>query len=156
MGQPEFKPRLIHSKRGAVIALCFTGYLAALSYRDVLSHSQRKHHWLLDLDWLVYLHITLPAWVGTGVNLAFYAYLFWGGVVLYRIAQGKERVLVVGGAAVIFLGLIQILVSASAATAIVYVQAFVMLVAFFAAVDILLKMPASGYPRVDNPTSRNT
>ena len=79
MGQPEFKPRLIHSKRGALIALCFTGYIAALSFRDVLSHSQRKRQLLLDLDWLVYFHIALPAWAAVGVNLGFYAYLFWGG-----------------------------------------------------------------------------
>jgi hypothetical protein len=125
MGQPESKPRLIHNKRRAVIVLCFTGYIAALSFRDVFSHSQRKHHWLLDLDWLVYLHATLPAWAVAAVNLGFYACLFWSGVVLYRIAQGKERVLVVGGFAVIFLGLIQILVSASAATAIDYVKASV-------------------------------
>jgi hypothetical protein len=111
MGQPEFKPRLIHSKRGAVFVLCRTGYLATLSVRDVLWHSQRQHHWLLDFDWLVLWHISLPAWIVAGVNLGFYACLFWGGVVLYRIAQGKERVLVVGGFAVIFLGLIQILVS---------------------------------------------
>ena len=155
MGQPEFKSRLIHNKRGAVIVLCCTGYIAALSFRDVLSHSQGKHHWLLDLDWLVYLHFTLPAWAVAGVNLGFYACLLWGGVVLYRIAQGKERVLVVGGIAVIFLGLIQFLVSASAANAIDYVAAVVAVVAFLAAVDILLRMPASGYPRVDNQTSRN-
>jgi hypothetical protein len=106
MEQPEFKPRLIHNKRGVVIALCFTGYVSALSFRNVLWHSQRKHHWLLDLDWLAYLHFTLPAWAVAGVNLKFYACLFWGGVLLYRIAQGKERVLVVGGFAGIFLGLI--------------------------------------------------
>ncbi|SRR5881394_139821 len=156
MRQPEFKPRLIHNKRGAIIALCFTGYVAALSFRDVLSHSQRKHDWLLDLDWLVYLHFTMPAWAVAGVNLGFYTCLFWGGVVLYRIAQGKERVLVVGGFAVIFLGLIQILVSASAATAIDYVQAIVTAVAFLTAADILLRMPPSGYARVDNQTFRNT
>jgi hypothetical protein len=103
MGQPEFKPRLIHTKRGAVIALCFTGYVAALSVRDVLWHSQRQHHWLLDLDWLVYWHISLPAWVAAAVNLAFYAGLLWGGVGLYRIAQGKERVLVVGWGQLSFL-----------------------------------------------------
>jgi hypothetical protein len=156
MGQPEFKPRLIHTKRGAVIALCFTGYAAGLSVRDVLWHSQRQHHWLLDLDWLVYWHISLPAWVIAGINLAFYAGLLWGAQLLYRIAQGKERVLVVGWAAVIFLGLFQFLISPSAATAIDPVIAFMAAVAFFAAVDILLKMPASGYPRVDNQTSRNT
>lgn len=154
MGQSEFKPRLIHSKRGAVIALCCTGYLAALTFRNVFSHSQ--HHWLLDFDWLVLWHTTLPAWAVVGVNLGFYACLLWCGVMLYRTAQGKERFLVVGAFGGIFLGLIQILVSASAATAIDYVKAAVMGVAFFAAVDVLLRMPASGYPRVDNQTSRNT
>ena len=156
MGQSEFKPRLIHSKRGAVFVLCFTGYLAALTFRDVFLHSQRKHHWLLDFDWLVLWHITLPAWAVVGANLGFYACLLWGGAMLYRIAQGKERFLVVGVFGGIFLGLIQILVSESAATVIDYVQAMIMVVAFFAAVDILLRMPASGYPRVDNQTSRDT
>ena len=156
MRQPEFRPRLIHSKRGAVFALCCTGYVATLSVRDVLWHSHRQHHWLLDFDWLVLWHISLPAWIVAGVNLAFYAGLLWGGVLLYRIAQGKERVLVVGWAAGIFLGLIQFLISASAATAIDPLIAFMAAAAFLAAVDIFLKMPASGYPRVDNQTSRNT
>jgi hypothetical protein len=128
----------------------------ALSVRDVLWHSQRQHRWLLDLDWLVYWHISLPAGVVAGVNLAFYAGLLWGGVLLYRIAHGKERVLVVGWAAVIFLGLIQFLISASAVTAIDLVQAFMAAAAFLAALDIFLKMSASGYPRVDNRSPRNT
>jgi hypothetical protein len=159
MGESESKPRLIHTRRGAVITLCVTLYLSALGFRDVLSHSQRKHHWLLDLNPLVYeyfLHFTLPAWVVAGVNLGFYAYLFWGGVVLYRIAQGKERVLVVGGFTVISLGLVQVLVSAYAAAAMDHVKALAELVALFAAVDILLRMPASGYPRVDNQSSPST
>ena len=124
-----------------------------MSVRDVLWHSQRQHHWLLDLDWHVYWHIWLPAWVVAGINLAFYAGLFWGGVLLYRIAQGKERVLVVGGAAVIFFGLIQFLISASAAFAIDPLRILMAGGAFLAAVDIFLKMPAGGYPRVDNQTS---
>ena len=156
MEQSEIKPRLIHTKRGAVIALCLSGYLAALSVRDVLWHSQRQHHWLLDFDWLVLWHISVPAWIVAGVNLAFYAVLLWGGVLLYRIAQGKERVLVVGWAALLLLGLIQFLISASAATEIDSLKAFMAAAAFLAAVDIFLKMPASGYPRVDNQTSRNT
>jgi hypothetical protein len=163
MEQPESKPRLVHTKRGAVFALCATGYIAALSVRDVLWPPERQHHWLLDLDSLVYdlnrityWRIALPAWVVAGVNLAFYALLFWGAVLLYRDAQGKERVLVVGWAAAMFLGLIQILISASAATAIDPVKAFMAAAAFFAAVDIFLKMPTGGYPQVDNQTSRNT
>ncbi len=163
MGQQQFRPRLIHGKRGAVVAVCVTGYLAALSVRDVLWHSQRRHHWILDLDQIVYdlhrlgyWHISLPAWLVAGANLGFYAALLWGGVVLYRIAQGKERVLVVAWAALIFLGLIQFLVSASVATAIDPVRAIMAGAAFLAALDIFLKMPASGHTRVDNQTSRNT
>jgi hypothetical protein len=156
MEQPEFKSRLIHNKRGAVIAVFMTAYVAGLSFRNVLSHSQRNQHWLLDLDWLVLFHFTLPAWAVAGINLGFYACLFWGAVVLYRIAQGKERVLIVGGFAVIFLGLIQHLVSASEALAIDYIKAIATLAAFLAAVDIFFRMPASGYPRVDNQTFRNT
>src|SRR5579859_1441132 len=163
MGQPEFRPRLIHTRRGAVIALCVTGYLAALSVREVLWHTQRQHHWLLDLDQLVYnlhrlgyWHLSLPAYIVAGVNLAFYASLLWGGVLLYRIAQGKERVLVVAWTAVIFLGLIQFLVSAAAAAAIDPVRVIMAGAAFLAAVDIFSKMPAGGYPRVDDQTSRNT
>jgi len=136
--------------------MCFTVYVAVLSVWNVLRPSQRQHHWLLDFDWLVLWHISVPAWVAAGVNLAFYAGLLWGGVLLYRIAQGKERVLVVGWAAAIFLGLIQTLVSAPAATALGPVKALMDAAAFLAAVDIFLKMPAIGYPRVDNQTSRNT
>ena len=151
MGQSEFKPRLIHTKRGAVFALCCTGYIATLSVRDVLYHSQRQHHWLLGFDWLALWHISPPAWTVAGANLAFYAGLLWGGVLLYRIAQGKERVLVICFAAGIFLGLIQFLIPASAATAIDPLGAVMAAGAFLAAVDIFLKMPASGYPRVENP-----
>jgi|SRR3984893_13207105 len=151
MEQPEFKPRLIHNKRGAVIALCLTGYIAGLSFRNVLSHSQHKSHWLIDL------HFMLPTWAVAGINLGFYAYLLWCGVVFfYRIAQGKERVLIAGWLTVGFFGSIQNLVSASAAPAIEYVKAIAMLVAFLAAVDIFFRMPAGGYPRLDNQTSRNT
>src|SRR5260370_41700213 len=123
MGQPEFKPRLIHTKRGAVIALCFTGYGAALSVRDVLWHSQRQHRWLLDLDWLVYWHISLPAWVVAGVNLAFYAGLLWGGVLLFRIPQGKGRGLGGGCRGVMLHGLIRFLIFAAPRSAFDRVQA---------------------------------
>lgn len=69
---------------------------------------------------------------------------------------GQERVLVGGWITSFFLGQIQNVVSASAAAALDDVQALAMLVAFLAAVDTLLRMPASGYPRADNQTSRNT
>src|SRR5260370_12060141 len=101
-----------HQARSGICTLC-TGYFATLSVRDVLWHSQRQHHWLLDFDWLVLWHIPLPAWIVAGVNLAFYAGLLWGGALLYRIAQGKKPVLVVTWAALIFLDLLPFLLSPS-------------------------------------------
>lgn len=156
MGRPEFNPRLIHSKRGALIALCATGFLAALTFWDVFSYPQREHHWLLDFDWLALWHIALPAWAVVAANLGFYAGLLWGAVVLYRIAQGNERFLIVGVYGSILLGLIQILVSASAAITIDYLRVVITEVALFASIDILLRMPANGYPRADYQCSRNT
>jgi hypothetical protein len=151
MEQPESKPRLIHTKRGAVIVLYSTGYIAALSFRNLLLHqSQHKPPLLMDS------HFPLPAWAATGVNLAFYACLIWGWAALYRLAQSKERVSVGGWVTSFFLGFIKYLVSAPAYAAIDYLKALAMLVALLAAVDILFRMPASGYPRLDNQTSRNT
>ena len=147
MGQSEIKPRLIHTKRGVVFTLCCIGYMGTLSVRDLFRHSQHNHHWLLDLDWLAYWHISLPAWVTPGVNLAFYAGLLRGAVLLYRLARGQERVLVVSWATVIFLGLIEFLVSSFAASAIGFLKAVMGAVAFLAATAIFLQMPANGYPR---------
>jgi hypothetical protein len=155
VSQPELNSRLIHTKVAAVIVLCCTVYIAALSFRNVLSHAQRQHRWLLDYSRIDYPYFTLPVWAITRINLAFYAYLFWGAIVLYRMARGPERILVAGGFADISLGLFQILVSASAATVIDYVKAIVGLIAAVAAADILAKVPPGGYPRNDNQTSRN-
>jgi hypothetical protein len=150
MGQSELKDRIIHSKRGALIALCCTGFIAALSFRSAISPSQHKPHWIVDLNFI------LPRWADVGINVVFYACLAWGSAVFYRSAQFKERFLVGGWVTVFFLGLIQNVVSTSAVIALSYVKAVAMLVAFLAAVDILLRMPASGYPRLDNHNSRNT
>jgi hypothetical protein len=149
MGQSEFNRRLIQTKYGAVFALCSSGYVAALVFRNVLSHPQHKSEWLLDLHFL-------PTWGEAGVNLAFCAYLVWGIALLWRIAQGKERVFLGSCVTSFFLGLTQNLVSASAAADIEYLKALAMAVAFLTAVDIFLRMPASGYPRLHNQPSRNT
>lgn len=146
MGRPELNHRLIQTKYGAVFALCSSGYVSALVFRNVLSHSKHKSGWLLDLHFL-------PTWAEAGVNLAFYACLAWGIALLWRIAQGKERVFLGSWAASFFLGQIQNLTSAPAAADIEYVKAFAMLVAFLTAVDIFSRMPASGYPRFDNQTT---
>jgi hypothetical protein len=150
MGQRELKDGLIRTRRGAVIVLCSTGYVAALSFRNLLLQSQQAPPWLTDPLSL------LPTWAVTGINLGFYTGLIWGLAALYWLAQGKERVLVGGWVTSIFLGLIKYLVSAPAATAIDYLKTLAILVALLAAVDILLRMPASGYPQLDSQPSRNT
>lgn len=147
MGSSELNQRLIHTKYGAAFALCSSGYVAALVFRNVLSHSQHKSEWLLDL------HFILQTWAEAAANLIFYACLVWGFALLYRIARGRERVFLGSWATSFFLGQIQNLISAPAAADIEYVKAFAMLVAFLTAVDIFLRMPASGYPRLDNQTT---
>src|SRR5580698_6851841 len=150
MRQFELKHRLIHTKYGAVFALCSCGYVTVLVFRNLLSHPQHKSQWPLDL------HSILPSWAEAGVDVVFYACLVCGIAVLYRIALGKERVLIAAWFTSFSLSLIQNLVLAPAASAIEYVKALAMTVAFLTAVDILLRMPANGYPRLDNQTSGNT
>src|SRR5271170_6246833 len=105
MGQEQLKDRLIHTRRGAVIVLCSTGYVAALSFRNLLVQSQHEPPLLIDS------HFPLPSWAAAGINLAFYVCLIWGFAELYRNARGKERVLVGGWVTSFFLGLIQYIVS---------------------------------------------
>ncbi len=131
MEQSENKPRLIESRRTAVVALCLTGFVAALSFREVVRHAQHKSYWLLDLRGI------LPA--AAVVNVGFYAYVLWLAVVFYRSAQGKERVLVAGWIGAIFLGWIRNLVSMPLVGTLDWVKAACMLIAFLAAVGILLR-----------------
>jgi hypothetical protein len=89
------------------------------------------------------------------VNVGFYAYLLFLGIAFYRMAQGKERVLVAGWFVGIFLGPVQILVSVPA-VAVDYMQAVGMMAAFLAAVYILIDVSASGKQQRNDQASRNT
>jgi hypothetical protein len=144
MEQSENKPRLIESTRAAIIALCLTGFVAALSFRELVRHAHYKSYWLLDLRGI------LPAPAAAVVNVGFYAYVLWLAVVFYRSAQGKERVLVAGWIGAIFLGWIRNLVSMPIAATLDWAKAAFMLMTFLAAVDILLKSFASSGP-ADRP-----
>jgi hypothetical protein len=77
-------------------------------------------------------------------------YLLWLCVVFFRIAQGKERVLVAGWVPAILLSPVQSLVSISTAADIQYFKAASIGVAFVAAVLILLEGPARGDAQSDN------
>jgi hypothetical protein len=131
------KARLIENRLTAVVAFCLTGIVMALSFREVARHAQHKSHWFLDLRSI------LPAPAAAVVEVGFCLYLFWLGLVFYRVARGKERILVAGWIGALFLGSIQRLVSTSAAAAMDWVKAACMLLALLAAVDILLKTFAS-------------
>ena len=153
MQQPENKHGLIHNRPAALVALCLTGFSTMWSFRDVVSHAQHKSPWLLDLRFM------LSPWAATAVNLAFYAYLLWLGVQFYRIAQGKERVLVAGWFIGFLLRPAQNEIPMPAAAA--YVQAVGNAMAFvangiaFVAAVHLFKIVAHTNPRLDNQASRN-
>ncbi len=156
MEQAEFKSGLIHNTRDAVIALCLTGIVTAFTVRAAVSRSLRGAAFYSQhsLPWLFDARFVLPARAAMAVNVGFYAYLLFLGVAFYRMAQGKERVLVVGWFVGIFLGPVQILVSVPVA-AIDYMQAVGMMAAFVAAVYILADESASGKLRRDDQASRD-
>lgn len=136
-------PRLIDSKFTAAIGVVLTGYLAALTLRAAFWQSPHHFHWLLPVDTI------LPARATLVVNLVFYACLVWLCVVFPRALHGKERLLAIGWALSVLLSLIQGLVSASLAAVIQYVRAASIMVAFFAAVAILIEGSAGGNPAPD-------
>jgi hypothetical protein len=157
MEQPKYKPGLIHTRRDAVIALCLAGFVAALTVRNALSRSLQGvvYRSQNGLPWVIDLRFMLPAWAAVTVNVGFYIYLLYLGVAFYRMAQGKERILVAGWFVGIFLGPVQLLASVSAAT-IAYLQSAGILVAFIAAVYILVEMCAGDNARLaDQPSQRS-
>jgi hypothetical protein len=144
MEPSEHEAGLIGNRGSAVVALSLTGIVAALSFRQFVSHPHPEIYWLLDF------HRTLPTPAATAVEVAFYGYLFWLAIVFYRAAKGRERVLVAGLFLPIFLGPIRSVVSMSAAAAITYARAFCTLIALLAAVDIFLKVFTSNDSKAQN------
>ena len=136
--QPKQWPRLIGSRFTAASGVVLTGYVAALSLRAAFWQSPHHFHWLLPVDTF------LPARVTLAVNVVFYAWLLWLCIVFPRALHGKERVLAIGWALSLLLSLMQGLLSASLAALIQYVRAASIMVAFFAAVAILIEGPVRG------------
>ena len=133
MEQRKQKPRLIGSRFSAAIGVVLTGYVAALALRAAFWQSPHHFHWLLPLDTL------LPARATLVLNVALYVLLFSLCIVFPRGLQGKERLLVAGWVPGVLLSPMQGIVSASLAVAIQYVKAASIMVAFFAAVAILVE-----------------
>jgi hypothetical protein len=133
MEERDNKLGLIRNRRTAVVSLVLTGFIAAMTFRAVFSHSSHPSGWLIPLDSL------LPAWAARAVNVAFFVYLLWVCIEFFRGALGQERILVAGWFLGILLSPIQNLVLPSTAAAIQYVKAASIAVAFVAAVLILLE-----------------
>jgi hypothetical protein len=114
MDQPKQWPRLIGTRFAAAIGVVLTGYVAALTLRAAFWQSPHRFHWILPVDTF------LPARATLVVNVA----LGWVLSLLLSLIQG--------------------LVSAALAALIQYVRAASIMVAFFAALAILIEGPFSG------------
>lgn len=130
----ETPQRLIPNKLTAWIAVGLTGWVAALAFRAI-RRPVLGAHWLVPLDFL-------PYWAQLIVNAAFYGYLVFLGVLFFRVAQGRERIVVVGFFLSNLFYPVEMFVAPPAAIAMKNVNAVAQGVAFLAALDILLRTVA--------------
>jgi hypothetical protein len=145
MSQPVHTLGLIDTKRAAIVVSCLTGFLMLINLRHGIAHPNKGSYWIFDTRWF------LPVRAAMMLNLILYMYLLWIGIALYRAAQGKERLIVIGWFVPIFLGPIQYLFSISP-DVIGYMDFFAILTAFFAAASILVKLYVA--PQFDNQNSQ--
>lgn len=142
--------QLITNRLTAAVGVILTGYVTVLTLRFAFWESPHDFHWLLPLVPRPHL---LSRRGRVGLNLTFYAWLLWACKGLLRTAQGRERPLLAGWVSWILLSLIQVIVPISFAAAIQYVKAISIMVAFAAAVVILVEGPKTdtGVPNVVDP-----
>lgn len=138
MEHREHKQQLIPNRRTAAIAVALTGYVAALTLRAAFWQAPYTLHWILSLGHL------LPSWAVWTANVAFYVCLLCLCIAFPVSLRGKERVLVAGWVPGVLLSPVQGVVSVSVAAALQHVKAVSIVIAFFAAVAILLEGPVSG------------
>jgi hypothetical protein len=129
---------LIGNRFNAALALCATGLVAAMSFRDAFSGAPPKTEWLISPE-----PLSLPIWVVAAANTAFYLYLMWIFMMFYRNAQREERIVIGGWFIVGMLIPLPHLVSARGAVTIQWIKAAGMAAAFIAAAYILVKSPPS-------------
>jgi hypothetical protein len=118
-----------------------------MALRAAFWQPPHRFHWLLSLGNLLPPRVTLAA------NVALYVWLVWLCVVFPRGLQGKERILVAGCVPGVLLSPIQGMVSVSLAAAIQYVKAASIMVAFFAAMAILVEGPVNDNAPSDDAVS---
>ena len=120
---------LIPNRSIAAVALLLTATVAVLTFREVVSHSPHRNHWLIPLSFLP------MNWLWAA-NIVFYAFLIWLCFSFFRIARNKERILVAGWTVGIVLGPIKNLAPQSAIAAIQGVDAACIGAALVAAIFI--------------------
>src|ERR1700689_1454300 len=89
---------LLPGIRAALLCALLTGLLALLTLRNAFLRS--PHH----LGWELLAHNSiLPHWSVLALNVWLYIWLVWLLVAFFRIAQGTERIIVLGLSANILL-----------------------------------------------------
>lgn len=138
---------LIKSRRDALIAVCLTGFVGVQSFSSAMSNAPAQ--WFVPLD-----SFPMPMWSLVILNLAFYLCILWGGVVLFRLAQGTERIVVAGWFGVLAVSLVQHVLPVSSIGAVRWVKAAGMAVAFVMAVNIFRESwPDATQDSVSKPIS---
>ena len=132
VGEEVQKPRLIRNTPAAVVAVFLTGLVAGLALRSVFVLPAHHSRWLFPAL------ISTPRWAFASVQIAFYGYLLWLCFAFLRIAQGKERIVVVAWFLVTLGSPLETFMSRPAVRAFDYVNAFGMAAAFLTTIDILL------------------
>src|SRR5713101_4615081 len=82
----------IRTRTAAVVAVVWTGLVAAMTFRRVFFSPPHHYHphWLVDWSFI------LPRWALLPLNLALYAAMIWLCIAIFLEAQGRERTLVAG------------------------------------------------------------
>jgi hypothetical protein len=136
MEKENDRPGFIRTRRAAIVSAALTGFVAAVTFRNVFFFPphHRRSHWFLDAGFI------LPKWALLPLNFAFYAYLIWLCIVFFRAAQGRERTLVVGWCPGILLDPLSALFPSVAET-VQFFDAVGITVAFIASVLIVREFP---------------
>lgn len=133
MSGQQQEQRLLPDIRAALICAGLTGFLAAITLRSTFIRPQHHSRELIALDFM------LPHWAVLALNVWLYAFLLWLCIAFFRLARGKERIIVVGWSIGILLSPIQAFVSTSSAAAIQYLKATAITAASAVAVLAVLR-----------------
>ena len=128
----EKQLRLIGNRPAAVIAAISTGLVTALAIRSAFVSPVHSY------DWLHLLFVWLPHWVFPAAQVLFYGYLLGLCVLFFRIALGKERLVVLAWTLAILLTPLETLLP-TAANLLEVSSALAMAAALLVTVDILLR-----------------